>query len=128
VATKRVDRFDLGPESFAYVGDEKDTSTWKMPIHFPGDNEKTINHIKNAFFHFTITKIPDGERASVWRILAGCAKAHGIPVGAQPASAAPGTAHPETAKRLDVEDLKLKQARAVGLLAAEKLLKRMGYA
>jgi hypothetical protein len=79
--TKKVDGVDLGPSSFAYVGDESDTNTWKLPIHFPGDERKTANHIKNALARFAETGgIPECERVSTWLILFGAARSHGIPV------------------------------------------------
>ena len=126
--TKKVHGVDLSASSFAFVGDLEDPKTWKLPLYFPNDAAKTRNHIKNALFRFADTKeIPDAARASVWRTIAGAAKAHGIKVGTQPASAAPDTAHPETLKLLDADEVDLKAAQAVGLLAAEKMLKRMGY-
>jgi hypothetical protein len=126
--TRKVAGVDLQMSSFAFVGNPDKPETWKLPIYFPGDSGKTRNHIKNAFERFAATKIPDEQRAEVWRTIAGAAKAHGIKAGAQPkVSALPGSAHPETAKPLDVEELELKAARAVGALAAAKLLKRMGY-
>jgi HK97 family phage prohead protease len=79
--TKKVDGVELPASSFAYVGDEKVTSTWKLPIHFPGDNEKTINHIKNALARFPDTKgIPASESSAVYHKIVGAAKAHGIKV------------------------------------------------
>jgi hypothetical protein len=128
VKTKKVAGVNLSASSFAFVGDLEKPETWKLPIYFPGDAAKTRNHIKNALERFAATIIPDNERAEVWRMIVGAAKAHGIRVGAQPkASALPVNAHPETAKPLDAEDTELKAARAVGLLAAERMLKRMGY-
>ena len=72
---------NLPSSSFAYVGDESDTSTWKFPIHFPGDEPATRNHIKNALARFSETgAIPECERASVFLILCGAARSHGITV------------------------------------------------
>jgi hypothetical protein len=79
--TKKVDGCDLSSRSFAYIGDESDTSTWKLPIYFPSDEAKTKNHIKNALVRFAETGgIPECERASAWLILFGAARSHGIPV------------------------------------------------
>ena len=124
--TRKVHGVDLPASSFAFVGDENDSSTWKLPLYIPGNESLTRNHIKNAVERFADCKIPDEQRASVWKIISGAARAHGIAAGAQPAksqaSALPGKAHP-----LDAEDEELKQARAVGELAAERLLEKMGY-
>jgi HK97 family phage prohead protease len=79
--TKKVAGVDLPASSFAYVGDESDTSTWKLPIHFPGDDTKTVNHIKDAIGRFPQTKgIPNSEKSAVWHKIVGAAKAHGIKV------------------------------------------------
>lgn len=79
--TKKVDGADLPASSFAYVGDKNDTSTWKLPIHFPGDVAKTQSHIRNALARFSQTKgIPSGEKDRVWHRIVGAAKAHGIHV------------------------------------------------
>ncbi len=126
--TKKVAGIDLQASSFAFVGDEKDTSTWKMPIHFPGDSEKTINHIKNALYRFASLKdIPDAQRVSVWATICGAARAHGLKAGPQPASVLPGSTHPETVKPLDAEEQEMKAARALGALHAERFLKSIGY-
>jgi hypothetical protein len=83
--TRKVDGVDLSPSCFAYIGDESDTSTWKLPIRFPGDNDKTVNHIKNGLRRFDEMKhIPQSERMAVWLTLTGAAKAHGIHVEHKP--------------------------------------------
>ena len=128
VKTKCVAGIDLRSECFGYVGDPEDTSTWKLPIYFRGNESLTRNHIKNAVERFADCKIPDAQRAEVWRTIVGAARAHGIPAGTQPVSALTGNVHPETVNLLDADELELKEARAVGLLAAEKLLRWMGYA
>jgi len=126
--TKKVAGIDLLPEAFAFCGDVEDPSTWKLPLYFRGNESLTRNHIKNALFRFTETKeIPDAERADVWRMIVGAAKSHGIAAGTQPAPACPGPARPNTAKPLDDLDAELKEARAVGELAAERFLKQIGY-
>lgn len=85
--TKKVAGMDLPSSAFAYVGDEKNTGTWKLPIHFPGDDAKTINHIKNAIARFPDTKgIPASESSAVWHKIVGAAKAHGIKVNEKKSS------------------------------------------
>ena len=79
--TKKVAGVDLSSACFAYVGDEKDTSTWKLPLFIPGNVSLTRNHVKNAIARFAETKgIPVIERATVWQMIAGAAKAQGISV------------------------------------------------
>ena len=79
--TKRVDGIDLSPSCFAYVGSLEDPSTWKFCVHIPGDNEKTINQIKNGLSRFDVTKgLPDSERAVTWYTLFGAARSHGVQV------------------------------------------------
>jgi hypothetical protein len=123
--TRKIDGVDCGPECFAYVGDENDTATWALPIHFPGDAQKTVNLIKSAAFRVADAKIvPQSERQKVFLKIAGAAQAHGIRVQ-QPASAPPVGAHPETLKPLDAEDVELKEARALGSLYADRLLEKI---
>jgi uncharacterized protein len=79
--TKRVAGVDLAPGCFAYVGDLERTETWKLPIEFPGDDEKTKSHIRNALARFSSTEdIPDGEKARVLAKIKAAAKKHGIDV------------------------------------------------
>ena len=81
IKTKRVDRIDLSSNRFAYAGSDEDTNSWKFPICFPGDIDKTINHIKHALHRFdSVRGIPDHERPYVWFTLYGAAKALGITV------------------------------------------------
>ena len=127
--TKKVaGRFDLPASAFAYVGDENDTSTYKLPLYIPGNHSLTRNLIKSALFRFADTKeIPDQQRTEVWRVIVGACRAHGIKVVQEPAKpqgpSLPGNegAHP------DDTDIELKAARAVGELAAERFLKQIGY-
>ena len=121
--TKCVAGVDLRPDCFAYVGNAEDPATWKLPVYFRGNESLTINHIKNALHRFAGTKIPDERRAEVWRVITGAAKAHGIKVGPQPTS----VARPEPAEPVDTVDADTKAARAMGELAAERLLKQIGY-
>jgi HK97 family phage prohead protease len=79
--TKRVDGVDLTADCFAYVGDKDKTETWKLPIKFPGDEEKTKTHIQNALARFSSTEgIPESERPAVLAKIKAAAKAHGIHV------------------------------------------------
>src|SRR5437879_2029832 len=103
--TKKVAGVDCNQECFAYVKDENDSSTWKLPLFIPGNVGLTRNMIKCAVERFATAKIPDEQRAEVWRLIAGAAKGHGIAVGAQPASALPGKAHPKPAQTLDALDV-----------------------
>ena len=122
--TKKIGGVDLPASSFAFVGDENDCRTWVFPVYFPGDVQKTINHVKNALYWFSTTKIPDTERANVWRTIAGAAKSHGIHVGQQPEPVAKKV---ETAPPATTGEIELKAARAMGALTAERLLKQIGY-
>jgi hypothetical protein len=124
--TRKVSGVDLQMSSFAFVGNPDKPETWKLPVYFPGDAPKTRNNIKNSLERFAHTKIPDTERTGVWRMISGAAKAHGIRVGRQPESVAKNA---ETTPPAGIDEMEadLKAAREVGALAAEKLLKRMGY-
>lgn len=78
--TKKIDGFELPASSFAYVGDPDVTSTWKLPIFFPGNGAKTVEHINNALARFDDTKaIAPAHRRMVWQQIIGAAKAHGLP-------------------------------------------------
>ena len=77
--TKRVDGADLTSDCFAYVGDAEKTDTWKLPIDFPGDEEKTKSHIRNALARFDQTEgIPEGEKSKVLDKIKAAAKKYGI--------------------------------------------------
>lgn len=79
--TRKIDGTDLSANHFAFVGDPDDTSTWKLPIHFPGDQRKTVNHIKNALHRFDEVKsIPQSARRDVWHVIRGAALNLGIRV------------------------------------------------
>lgn len=78
--TKRVAGEDLPHENFAYVGDESETSTWKLPIKFSTE-EKTKRHIRNALARFGSTKgIPEDKKPEVKAKIIAAAHAHGIEV------------------------------------------------
>ena len=79
--TKTVDGVPLPASSFAYVGDKSQPDSWKLPIHWPGDPDKTQDHIRLALAMFSRTEgIPDSEKAEVYARIVGAAKAHGIAV------------------------------------------------
>lgn len=79
--TKRVGGKDLGEESFAYVGDSEDTSTWKLPIH-------DAAHVRNALARFNQTKgIPEGEKSKVYARIVAAAKKFGVEVSEKAAKA-----------------------------------------
>jgi hypothetical protein len=77
--TKTVDGVALTASCFAHVGDPEDPETWKLPIKFPGDDEKTKSHIRNALARFEQTEGMSAEekKAAKKKILA-AAKEHGI--------------------------------------------------
>jgi len=97
--TKTVDGVALHHGNFAYVGDVTDPETWKLPINFPGDEEKTKSHIRNALARFSQTEgIPDSEKSKVWDKIVAAAKEHGIEVNEEQKSAATvGAETPEAA-------------------------------
>ena len=82
--TKRVAGVDLTSDCFAYVGDPNDTSTWKLPIKFPGDDAKTKRHIRNTLARFNQTQgIPANKRSAVLALIRAAAKKHGIDVSSE---------------------------------------------
>ena len=77
--TKTVDGVSLTATCFAHVGDPEDTSTWKLPIKFPGDDEKTKSHIRNALARFEQTEgMAADEKAKAKKKILAAAKEHGI--------------------------------------------------
>ena len=77
--TKTVDGVALTADCFAHVGDPEDTSTWKLPIKFPGDDEKTKSHIRNALARFEQTEgMSADEKAKAKKKILAAAKEHGI--------------------------------------------------
>jgi len=80
--------------------------------------------VKNALARFADTKqIPESERQSVWLIIVGAAKAHGLKVQKQ----APLMVKAEPAQLPDEDDAEMKSVIAEGDLAAERFLKQLGY-
>lgn len=79
--TKTVTGVKLPAHCFAFVGDPEKTATWKLPIEFPGDDEKTKTHIRNALARFSSTKgIPDDKKDEVKAKIVAAAKKHGVDV------------------------------------------------
>jgi len=139
--TKAAAGVQLPASSFAYVGDPEDTSTWKLPIHFPGDVEKSLNCLKSALVRFDSVAIPEAERESVWHFLRGAAAAHGVAVERRAfASEAPGAsltieaqATPSTKveeesneDRPILSETELSELTALADLRAELFLKSLG--
>src|SRR5581483_2010788 len=61
-----------------------DTSTWKLPIKFPGDDAKTKRHIRNTLARFNQTQgIPANKRSAVLARIRAAAKKHGIDVSSE---------------------------------------------
>jgi hypothetical protein len=115
--------------AFAHIGDPDDTSTWKLPIHFPNDIAKTRNHIKAALHRFAEVKaIPDRDLSDVWRTIVGAAKAHGIPVpAAKPERVQPPVAEPTAEpSALPREEKLRKEALAWAALKEDQFLKAFG--
>lgn len=78
--TKRVAGEDLESSAFAYVGDETDSSSWKLPLHFSTD-EKSARHVRNALARFEQTKgIPAEEKDKVKAKIVAAAKKYGVEV------------------------------------------------
>src|ERR1035437_1802973 len=77
--TKTIAGVALPTSSFAWVGDAENPSTWKLPIEFPGDDEKTKKHIRNALARFNQTKgIPADKKDEVKAKIVAAAKKYGI--------------------------------------------------
>ena len=77
--TKTVDDVSLTADCFAHVGDPDDTSSWKLPINFPGDEEKTKSHIRNALARFEQTEgMSADDKAKAKKKILAAAKEHGI--------------------------------------------------
>lgn len=70
--TKRVGGKDLGPESFAYVGDKERTETWKLPVH-------DASHVRNALARLNQTEgIPAEAKGKVKAKILRAAKRFGV--------------------------------------------------
>ncbi len=76
--TKRVDGEDLTSDCFLIVGDENDTSTWKLPWKFSTD-EKTKSHLQNALARFNQLKDVSQEDKA-WKELVKLCKQYDIDV------------------------------------------------
>ena len=105
--TKTVDGAELTASCFAHVGDPDDTSTWKLPIKFPGDDEKTKSHIRNALARFEQTEGMSAEdKAAAKKKILAAAKENGIEAS-------------------DAEKAAI--ARSCGMLSLRKGLYEVGY-
>ena len=132
--TKKVDKVDLNPSCFAFVGDIEDTSTWKLPIRILGDERRTVNHIKSALARFDETKgIPDEHRRDVWFTIRGAALAHGLQVPVKTfatASAQKADVKVEVKAQQINEDKSAHAAIAAAIAEAdalsEKMLRKLG--
>jgi len=83
--TKKTAAVDLSAKCFLLVPDENEPSTWRLPVHVPGDLPKTINLVKNALARFHEMKVlPVGQRSALWNRLIGAATVLGIPVAKDP--------------------------------------------
>jgi hypothetical protein len=77
--SKTVDGVSLTADCFAHVGDPDDPETWKLPIKFPGDEEKTKSHIRNALARFEQTEgMSADEKAKAKKKILAAAKENGI--------------------------------------------------
>ena len=86
--TKRVAGKDLGPESFAYVGDRERTETWKLPIH-------DASHVRNALARFNQTEgIPEEAKGKVEAKIRRAAKRFGVDAASLKKSATAGELSP----------------------------------
>jgi len=76
--TKKVDGCHLNASSFAFVGDENDTSTWKFALRVPGDEKKTINQLRGNLARWPqiAPSIPESQRPTVALVLLGACKSH----------------------------------------------------
>jgi hypothetical protein len=138
VNLKTVAGFALPASSFAYIGDPCDPSSWKLPINFPGDRQRTINHIKNALHRFAEVKgIDERELPAVWRRIVAAARCYGISVSgvrpepiqqslAEPAKA-PGSVANQSEKPPQQKASLSRELTALADRRAEEFLKSFGY-
>jgi hypothetical protein len=83
--TRKVAGVDLNASCFLLVQHENEPSTWKLPVHVPGDTQRTINLVKNSVYRWNEIKgIPAGKRSALWNRLIGCCLALGIKVQTDP--------------------------------------------
>ncbi len=85
VKTRKVAGIDLSAKCFLLVPDLEDTSTWRLPVHIPGDMAKTVNAVKNCLARFhEMQGLPVGQRSALFNRLIGAATVLGIPVAKDP--------------------------------------------
>jgi len=83
--TRKVAGVDCSASCFLLVPGETEPSTWKLPVHVPGDIPRTINLVKNNLVRFHEMKaIPVSQRSAIWNRLVGCAMCLGVPVQRDP--------------------------------------------
>jgi hypothetical protein len=70
----------LPAESFAHVGDVDDPSTWHLPIHCPGNPERTAELIRLSLVGWpTLSQfIPNHQQEAALNQLLGAAQSFGI--------------------------------------------------
>lgn len=96
--TRRVDGEDLTSDCFLIVGDESDTSTWKLPWKFSTD-EKTKSHLRNALARFNQLKdVGQDVKDKAWKKLVKLCKEYDIEVSDEENKS---QAHPLTRAQLD---------------------------
>lgn len=85
--TKKVGGKSLTSDKFAFVGDENDTSTWKLPIHDKNHVRDRLTQLcpdgeeRNALARFDQTLgIPEDQKEKVWKKIVAAAKKFGIKV------------------------------------------------
>jgi len=105
-----------------------DTATWVLPIHVPGDRQKTVNLIKSAAYRVPIQGYSRIRASEVFLKIAGAAQAHGIKVPASRAASTytgPAVYVPSQSNRWMLKREE-KAARAEAELHRERLIKQIG--
>ena len=108
--TKRVAGEDLTIEAFAYRGDPKKKSQWKLPIKFKSE-AKTKRHIRNALSRYSGTDMPNkAEKEKAWGRIVAAAKKYGIEVSDE--KDGKKSSEVEAQRQLDVRMLRLARGQA----------------
>ena len=115
--TKRVAGEDLTSDAFAHVGDEADTSTWKLPIKFSTD-AKSKRHVQNALARFEQTDLPADAKEKAKAKIHAAAHKYGIDVAEEEKKAA-------AAKAVLVEQLKKTYSAQLSKATGAKLEKSL---
>jgi hypothetical protein len=126
--TMRVGNKHLSAVCFAYVPDPENPKTWRVALRVPGDVALSVNHIKNAIHRFSETKgIPDHALSTVWNLIVGAAKGHGIAVDPRQPERANGTESvpsPATSDKIAAKS-EDRTEEAMLELAAERFFEKM---